>query len=93
MLPRLGRLRLKERGYLPAGDEIKILSATVSEQAGRWYVSLQVEEEQTVPENTGPVVGIDLGIKHLATLSDGTVIPNPRHLKRRLKSSNGSSGW
>jgi putative transposase len=31
------------------------------------------------------VVGIDLGVKSLATLSDGTVIPNPRHLKRRLK--------
>ena len=31
------------------------------------------------------MVGIDLGIKHLATLSDGTVIANPRHLKRRLK--------
>jgi putative transposase len=57
----------------------------VSEQAGHWHVSLQVEEEQVVPENTGPVVGIDLGIKHLATLSDGTVIANPRHLKRRLK--------
>ena len=31
------------------------------------------------------MVGIDLGLKHLATLSDGEVIPNPRHLKRRLK--------
>ena len=30
-------------------------------------------------------MGIDLGVKQLATLSDGTVIPNPRHLKRRLK--------
>ena len=85
VLPRLGRLRLKEREYLPTGDDVQILSATVSEQAGHWYVSLQVEEEQAVPENTGPVVGIDLGIKHLATLSDGEVIPNPRHLKRRLK--------
>ena len=83
-LPRLGRLRLKERGYLPTAG-VQILSATVSEQAGHWYVSLQVEEEQVVPENTGPVVGIDLGIKHLATLSDGEVIANPRHLKRRLK--------
>jgi putative transposase len=83
-LPRLGLLRLKERAYLPTGG-VTILSATVSEHAGHWYVSLQVEEEQTVPENTGPVVGIDLGIRHLATLSDGTVIPNPRHLKRRLK--------
>jgi putative transposase len=85
VLPRLGRLRLKEREYLPTNDKVTILSATVSEQAGHWYVSLQVEQEQTVPENTGPVVGIDLGIKHLATLSDGEVIPNPRHLKRRLK--------
>ena len=84
VLPRLGRLRLKERRYLPTSGG-KILSATVSEQAGHWYVSLQVEKEQEVPDNTGPVVGIDLGIKHLATLSDGTVIPNPRHLKRRLK--------
>ena len=85
VLPRLGRLRLKEWGYLPIGSGVQILSATVSEQAGHWYVSLQVEEEQAVPENTGPVVGIDLGVKQLATLSDGTVIPNPRHLKRRLK--------
>jgi putative transposase len=83
-LPRLGRLRLKERVYLPTGG-VSILSATVSEKAGHWYVSVQVEQEQAIPENTGPVVGIDLGIKHLATLSDGEVIPNPCHLKRRLK--------
>ena len=84
VLPRLGRLRLKERGYLPTSG-VAILSATVSEQAGHWYISIQVEEEHVAPENTGPVVGIDLGIKNLATLSDGTMIPNPRHLKRRLK--------
>ncbi|HEU5200045.1 MAG TPA: RNA-guided endonuclease TnpB family protein, partial [Ktedonobacterales bacterium] len=62
-----------------------MLAATVSEQAGHWYVSIQVEQEQAVPSNTGPVVGVDLGIKALATFSDGTVIPNPRHLKHRLK--------
>ncbi len=83
-LPRLGRLRLKEKGYLPVGG-VKVLSATVSEQSGHWYVSVQVEQDQRVPENTGPVVGVDLGVKALATFSDGTVIPNPRHLKRRLK--------
>lgn len=83
-LPRLGRLLLKERDYLPTAD-VKILSAAVSEQAGHWYVSVQVEQEQAVPENTGPVVGVDLGVKSLATFSDGTVIVNPRHLKRRLK--------
>ena len=57
----------------------------MSEQAGHWYVSSTGGREQAVPENTCPVVGIDLGIKSLATLSDGEVIPNPRHLKRRLK--------
>jgi putative transposase len=83
-VPRLGRLRVKERGYLPRAG-VKILSATVSEHAGHWYVSLQVEQERAVPINAGPVVGVDLGVKSLATLSDGTVIPNPTPLKRRLK--------
>jgi putative transposase len=82
-LPRLGRLRLKERGYLPT--DAKILSATLSEQAGHWYVSVLVEQVQFAPRNMGPVVGVDLGVKTLATLSDGTVEPNPRYLKHRLK--------
>ncbi|HEV2458680.1 MAG TPA: RNA-guided endonuclease TnpB family protein [Ktedonobacterales bacterium] len=86
-LPRLRRLRLKERGYLPVTGTpgVKVRSATVSEQAGHWYVSVAVEQEQTVPANSGPVVGVDLGVKALATLSDGTVIANPKPLKRRLK--------
>ncbi len=79
-LPRLGRLRLKERGYLPMAS-VKVLSATISEYAGHWYVSIQ--QAQTV--NNGPTVGVDLGMQTLATLSDGTVIPNHRHLKRRVK--------
>jgi putative transposase len=82
-LPRLGRLRLKERGYLPT--DAHILAATVSEQAGHWYVAVLVEQEQVVSANTGPVVGVDLGVKTLATLSDGTAEPNPRHLKSCLK--------
>jgi len=83
-LPRLGRLHLKERNYLPTSG-VRILAATVSEQAGHWCVSVQVEQDQEVLANGGPVVGIDLGVKSLATLSDGTVIPNPKFLKRRLK--------
>jgi transposase len=73
-LPRLGRLRLKEHSYLPTADatgttSVRILSATVSEQSNHWYVSLQVEQERVVPVNTGPVVGVDLGVKTLATRS------------------------
>src|SRR6266851_1020586 len=83
-LPRLGRLRLKERGYLPTGG-VKVPSATVSEQAGHWYVSVLVAHEHVVPENTGPVVGVDLGLKRLATPSDGHAEENPHQLKRRMQ--------
>ena len=51
-LPRLGVLRLKERMYLPVEGTpgVRILSATVSERAGRWYVSVQVKEEVPDPK-------------------------------------------
>ena len=83
-LPRLGRLRLKERGRIPTSG-VKILSAAVREQASHWYVSVLVEQEHVVTENSGPVVGVDLGIKRFATLSDGQIEENPRYLIRSLR--------
>ena len=83
-LPRLGILRLKERGYLPVSGA-HILSATVSEKAGRWFVSLQVEIE--IPDSKlaeKPAVGVDLGINRMAQVSDGTCFENPRALKKTL---------
>jgi putative transposase len=83
-LPRLGLLQLKERGYLPVND-VHILSATVSEKAGRWFVSLQVEMEVPDPViEAKPVVGVDLGINRMAQISDGTYFENPRALKSAL---------
>ena len=83
-LPRLGTLRLHEKKYLPA--DAKILNVTVSEQSGRWFVSVQVEEEQEKPVPTATsAIGVDLGIKTLATLSDGTTFENPRALKHAQK--------
>jgi putative transposase len=83
-LPRLGTVRLHEQTYLPS--DAKVLSATVSEQAGRWFVSVQVEEEQEKPVSTATLaIGVDLGIKQLATLSDGTAFANPRALKHAQK--------
>src|SRR5918911_1101811 len=62
-LPRLGTLSLKEHEYLPVKG-VHILSATVSEQAGRWYVSVQVEEERQEPVNNNiSAIGVDLGVK------------------------------
>ena len=83
-LPRIGKIRLKERDYLP--NDKKILSVCVSEKAGRWFVSLQVEEEITPPESKPQVkVGVDLGIKQLAITSDCEVFDNPKVLRTNLK--------
>ena len=91
-LPRLGTLRLKEHGYLPVGA--KVAQASVSECAGRWYVSIQGAQEGAEPlAATGPVIGVDLGIKTLAVVSDGREIPNPKALRTRLKKLQRLSRW
>ena len=78
-LPRLGKLWLKKRDYLPVGAHI--LSATVSERAGRWFVSVQVAIETPDPTPaTGSALGVDLGIRTLATCSDGRTFANPKAL-------------
>lgn len=83
-LPRLGTLRLKEQGYLPVGA--KVAQAHVTEQAGRWFVSVQVEQEcGEMAQGNGPAIGIDLGMKALATCSDGSVYENPKALRSNLK--------
>jgi putative transposase len=78
-LPKLGTIRLKEHSYIPTSG-VKILSATVSERAGRWYVSVLVEEAvpQVIPA-TGNPIGVDLGISSLAVCSDGR--PPIKHAK------------
>jgi len=78
-LPKIGTVRMKERGYFPTGA--RITSATVSERAGRWFVSICTDEpEKTIPTGIESL-GVDVGVKSLATLSDGTVFENPRALR------------
>jgi putative transposase len=62
----------------------KIMSYTVSRDVDRWYVSVLVETEVEELPKTGKTVGVDLGIKTLATMSDGTTIENPKCLKKAL---------
>jgi len=58
----------------------------VSREADRWFVSFTVEEEVPDPRPPdGPAVGVDLGVSHMATLSDGRVIENPNPLRSRLR--------
>lgn len=68
-------------------SEARIRSATLSFRRGRWHVSFSVEvpDCEPVPRVDGRIVGVDLGITRLATLSTGETLPNPRHLDRRLR--------
>jgi putative transposase len=64
----------------------RVLFATVSQTAGRWFVSLTVEREIADPVVVaGGPVGIDLGISTFAVLSDGTAIAGPNSLDRNLR--------
>ena len=82
-LPRLGKLRLKET---PTRIKGKILSATVSRQADRWFVSITVEEEIDAPPPVqGKNMGIDLGLTSFLTTSEGMKIASPKPLNQALK--------
>ena len=77
-IPTLGWVRLKEKGYIPTSkDGYVIRSGTVSMKAGRYYVSLVVDVP--APEADGNFsdgIGIDLGLKDFAVVSNGTVYRN-----------------
>ena len=62
--------------------EIKTLTLK-KESSGKWFAIFCVETPEEIPkENKGEAVGIDVGLMRFATLSNGWMIQNPRHLKR-----------
>jgi len=90
MIPSLKNVRLKEYGYIPINANIK--SGTVSKSADRYYVSVLVETDivsPNIPINDG--VGIDLGLKDFAVISNGIRKKNinknekVKKLEKRLK--------
>jgi putative transposase len=98
MIPTLKQVKLKEFGYLPIGA--KVTSGTVSYVAGRFYVSVVVDIDEKSKYNKDwetsyhavtDGVGIDLGIKDLAIVSDGKVFKNinksskVKKLEKRLR--------
>ena len=84
-IPSLGFVRLKEQLRFDG----KINSVTISRQADRWFASIQVATTKNkIPhkkcKRTGKV-GLDLGIKKMVVLSDGTAVDSPKPLKRNLR--------
>jgi len=82
-IPNLGWVRMREALRFTG----KIMSATVSRVADRWFVSITVDTQDDLrpakAENQG-AAGVDLGIKSLATLSTGEVITGPKAHKALL---------
>ena len=86
----IGWVRLKERNYIPINAAKYGIYATVSERAGRWFISVQVEEESLNLDDDSNtiVIGVDFGLKALAVCSDGTVYENLKPLvsaEKKLK--------
>ncbi|EGU9746426.1 IS200/IS605 family element transposase accessory protein TnpB, partial [Salmonella enterica subsp. enterica serovar Infantis] len=64
----------------------KIKNATISQLAGQWYISFQVEIETAEPNHTNTtIVGLDAGVAKLATLSDGTVFEPVNSFQKNQK--------
>ena len=92
-IPTLGWVRLKEKGYIPTTkDGWKIKSGTVSIKAGRYYVSVLVEIPNIqITKNNNEGIGIDLGLKDFAIVSNGKTYKNinksvrVRRLEKQLR--------
>ena len=77
-IPTLGWVRIKEKGYIPTTkDGYMIRSGTVSVKAGRFYVSVLVEiPDINIDNNSNEGIGIDLGLKDFAIVSNGKTYRN-----------------
>ena len=94
--PQFGFFLSKKLKVIPFGEvpivqhrqiqgTIKTLSLK-KESSGKWFACFAVEETPIIRAPNGkPRVGMDFGLKTLATLSDGTMIKNPRHLKKHAE--------
>lgn len=81
-IPGLGRVRFHKQD-LPAG---KILNGRVLRRASGWYLQVVIAAKHTFPvQNTNKQIGIDTGFMHLAVLSDGEKIENPRNYCKAQK--------
>jgi putative transposase len=85
-----GKLRLPKIGDVPVGWSRPLPSepssvTVIRDSAGRYFASFVIQTRPGALPETEPVIGIDLGLKHFAVLSDGTKIASPRFLRRAEK--------
>lgn len=91
VVPRIGSIRLhgnvRHLARRIRRGTVVVQSITISRGGSRWHASILVKQQTYLPARATPrqasagTVGVDLGVHHLAALSDGTLIPNPRHVR------------
>lgn len=91
-LPKLGKVRLKEKNYPCLEGRVKLSQATVSKQADRWFVSFFIKDGVENPKPSSieeisekDILGVDLGVKELSITSDGETFKNPKAYKKYLR--------
>ncbi len=86
-LAKIGTVRLKEINYIPTKN-VKYISLAVSKVAGKWFVSINCEIDiLDIINKPESILGIDVGLKTLATCSNGQIFKNHKYLwksKKRL---------
>ena len=77
-IPSLGWVRIKEKGYIPTTKNGYVIkSGSVSIKAGRFYVSALVEfPDRGITDSFNEGIGIDLGLKEFAVISNGKTYKN-----------------
>lgn len=86
-IPTLGWVKLKEKGYIPTSkDGYIVRSGTISNKAGRYYISCLVDIEEPIKQTLKPFgLGIDLGLEKFAVISNGDIYKNINKSKRIIK--------
>ena len=82
ILPKIGKVKLTEKLRFNG----KIMSATVSNKADKWFIAITVDTEvKKEKQLINDVVGVDLGLTHFATLSTGNTFDSPKALRKNEK--------
>ena len=86
ILPKIGHVRVLQHRLLSG----KVKTATIKREGDCWYIvfACEIEEQKKLPTTSLPI-GIDMGLKHFMTDSNGDVVDNPRFFRKshgRLKS-------
>ncbi len=77
-LSKIGSIKIKLHRQVKG----TIKTVTIKREGECWYAIFSCEVEQVPLEASNEAVGIDLGLLHFATLSDGSTIENPRYYRK-----------